>query len=98
MLSNTGGNDRDNLSTGAVVVGNPKCANDTEVSAGVAVLSKAQASCDGFVSGGSGLVGWEAQDTGLGGMADVRSVADGTVFGVSPPEVRRRLSQKFTAQ
>ena len=66
MLSNTGGNDRDNSSTGVVVVGDPKCANDTEVTAGVAVLSEAQASCDGFVSGGSGLGGWEAQDMAPG--------------------------------
>jgi hypothetical protein len=45
MLSNTGGNDRDNSSTGAVVVGDPKCAVETEVSAGVAVLSEAPANC-----------------------------------------------------
>jgi hypothetical protein len=90
MLSNTGGkNDRDNSSTGAVVVGDPKCADDTEVSAGVAVLSEAPA----FVSGGSGLIGWEAKVTGPGGMADgpggmadVGSVAEGTVLGVSPPD------------
>ena len=36
MLPNTGGNDRNNPSSGAVVVGDPKCADGTEVSVGVA--------------------------------------------------------------
>ena len=45
MLSNTGGNDRDNSSTGAVFVGDPKCADETEVSGGVSVLSEAPANC-----------------------------------------------------
>jgi hypothetical protein len=133
MVSNTGGNDRDNSSTGTVFVGDPKCADETEVSVGVSVLSEApancarldenaaaakvptmaesivtynpnlsspaskfasaanefdgvEASCDELVSGGSGPVRCEAQDTGPGGMVDVPSVGDGTVFGVSPPD------------
>ncbi len=135
MLSNTGGNDRDNSSNGAVFVGDPKCADETEVSVGVSVLSEApanctrldenenaaaakvptmaesiitynpnlsspafkfasaanefdevEASCDELVSGGSGPVCCEAQDTGPGGMVYVPSVGDGTVFGVTPPD------------
>ena len=133
MLSNTGGNDRDNSSTGTVFVGDPKCADETEVSVGISVLSEAPANCarldenaaaakvptmaesivtynpnlsspaskfasaanefdgveasrDELVSGGSGPVRCKAQDTGPGGMVDVPSVGDGTVFGVSPPD------------
>jgi hypothetical protein len=45
MLSITGGKDRDNSSTGMVFVGDPKCADETEVSGGVSVLSEAPANC-----------------------------------------------------
>ena len=132
MLSNTGGIDAKNSSSGAVVVGEGKCAAEAKVYVGFTVSKVVPANCarmdenaavvevgstdkliatnkhnvsspaskfasatknddqfkafgDGLVSGGSGPGGWVGQDNAHGqGMADVRIVGDGNVFGVSP--------------
>ena len=45
MLSNIGGNDSNNTSSGALVVGNGKCSADAEVSVVFSALAEAPANC-----------------------------------------------------
>ena len=66
---------------------NPNLSSPASKFASVAnEFDEVEASRDELVSGGSGPVRCKAQDTGLGGIVDVPSVGDGTVFGVSPPD------------
>ena len=73
--------------TESIVTYNPNLSSPTSKFASAAnEFDEVEASRDELVSGGSGPVRCKAQDTGLGGIVDVPSVGDGTVFGVSPPD------------